>query len=639
LQYIKELTNIIFLEGFMTVSDESQAVSQPIPFKAETRQLLDILIHSLYTEREIFLRELISNASDALTRVDFEILTNREVLDPDVDLSIRIVPDPDAKTLTISDTGIGMTEDDLVENLGTIAHSGAKAFMMAAQEGEKRLSDIIGRFGVGFYSAFMVAEWIRVVSRSHNLKARAAAWFSSGDDVYKLEPAERQKRGTDVIIKLREDAEEYLQETRLREIIKKHSDFIPFPIYIGESAEQVNRQTALWRQNPRQIEAKEYEDFYKQLTLDFEAPLAHAHMVVDAPVQMYAILFTPAKRDRGIFSLRKDDGLKLYSHKVLISEYSKELLPEYFRFVQGVVDSEDLPLNVSRESVQSNRVMAQLKKLVTSKVIDKLKKLASDDQEKYTQFWQEFGQYIKQGVAVEQVDPEFLYPLLRFRSTHDPQALVSLDDYVERMKPDQTEIYYILGDDARSVLYSPHLDPVKQHGYEVLLMTDPLDAFMTVRLTEYKGKPLSNVANADLKTLEQEKESEAEDSQSLPENEQAGLVERVKKILGEKIADVRFTRRLSESPARLVDPEGAPKQDLQRVYRMLREDFEIPKKVLELNARHPIILSLNRLPEESELAKITIEQIFENALLIEGLHPDPVGMIPRIQKLIAEALE
>jgi molecular chaperone HtpG len=619
-------------------TDQNQAVSQPIPFKAETRQLLDILIHSLYTEREIFLRELISNASDALTRVDFEILTNREVVDPDAELSIRIKFDPEAKTLTVSDTGIGMTEEELIENLGTIAHSGAKAFIQAAQQGEKRLSDIIGRFGVGFYSAFMVAEWIRVVSRSYRSEAAAAAWFSKGDDVYNVEPAEKTERGTDIIIKLKEDTEEFLQEHRLGEIIRKHSDFIQFPIYLGDGNEQVNRQTALWRQNPRQVEEKAYEEFYKQLTLDFEAPLAHAHMVVDAPVQMYAVLFVPAKRERGIFSLRKDDGLKLYAHKVLISEYSKDLLPEYFRFIQGVVDSEDLPLNVSRESVQSNRVMAQLKKLVTSKVIDTLKKLAVDKPESYAQFWKEFGQFIKQGVAVEQTAPESLHPLLRFRTTQDPQAWSSLDDYIGRMKTDQNEIYYILGDDERSVLYSPHLELVKKQGFEVLLMTDPLDAFMTVRLTEYQGKPLTNVASADLKEHEKGEEDVEEEGQSLPEGEQAGLLERFKKILGERVADVRLTRRLSGSPARLVDPEGAPKQDLQRVYRMLNEDFEIPKKVLELNERHAIVLSLSRLPEDSDLAQIAIEQVFENALLIEGLHPDPVGMIPRIQKLMEEAL-
>ena len=284
--------------------------SSSIPFKAETRQLLDILIHSLYTEREIFLRELISNASDALTRMSFEMLTNRDVLDPDAELAITITSDPTTGTLTISDTGVGMTADELVENLGTIAHSGARAFMSAAKEGAKNVSDIIGQFGVGFYSAFMVAEWIRVTSRSYLPDTSAASWYCSGNDTFTVEPAQKIERGTTIEIKLKEDAAEFAQESRLREVIKKHSDFISFPIYLGEKKEQVNKQTALWRQAPRKVEKKDYEDFYHQLTLDFSPPLTHIHLSVDAPVQMYAILYVPAKSERNMFSIRKEDGLK-----------------------------------------------------------------------------------------------------------------------------------------------------------------------------------------------------------------------------------------------------------------------------------------------------------------------------------------
>lgn len=615
------------------------ASAQPIPFKAETRQLLDILIHSLYTERDIFLRELISNASDALTRVDFEILTNREVLNPDKELAIRIRADSEENTLTITDSGIGMTSEEMIENLGTIAHSGARAFLTAAQEGNKHLSDIIGQFGVGFYSAFMVAEWIKVISRSYRPEAQAASWFSSGDDSYTIEPAEKDERGASVIIKLKDDASEFLQEQRLREIVRKHSDFIPFPIYIGDEQEQVNRQTALWRQNPREVEEKEYEEFYKQLTLDFEAPLTHGHMVVDAPVQMYAVLFVPGREERGLFTLRREEGLKLYAKKVLIQEYSKDLFPEYFRFVQGVVDSEDLPLNVSRESVQSNKVMAQLKKLITSKVIDMLKKLAHDTPEKYEKFWKEFGRYVKQGVAMEANEPESLYPLLRFHTTTHIDVWSSLDDYVSRMKPEQKEIYYILADDERSVMHSPHLDLVNRYGYEVLVLADPIDAFMTVRLNEHQEHPLTNVAAADLKLPDGAEETQEEPPPALPEEAHAGLLERFKSQLGERVTDVRMTDRLSGSPARLVDPDGAPKQDLQRVYRLINEDFEAPKKVLELNPRHTILLKLNDMPADNDLSKLIIEQVYENALLIEGLHSDPVGMIPRIQKLIEAALE
>ncbi len=350
----------------MHSNETPAAAAAPIAFRAETRQLLDILIHSLYTEREIFLRELISNASDALSRLDFELLTNRDVLDPEAEHAIRILPNQDEKTLTVEDTGIGMTSDDLVANLGTIAHSGAREFISAARQGEVKADELIGQFGVGFYSAFMVAEWIRVTSRSFKKDGDAATWFCTGSDTFTVEPADRQRRGTSVTLKLNEDAYEYLEEGRLREVIRKHSDFIPFPIYIGESQEQVNRQTALWRQQPRQVEQKDYDDFYKQLTLDFEPPLAHTHMVVDAPAQLFAILYIPVSSEHNIFALRKEDGLKLYARKVLIQEYSRDLLPEYFGFVQGVVDSEDLPLNVSRETVQSSRAIAQIKKLLTA---------------------------------------------------------------------------------------------------------------------------------------------------------------------------------------------------------------------------------------------------------------------------------
>ncbi len=610
-----------------------------IPFKAETRQLLDILIHSLYTEREIFLRELISNASDALTRMSFEMLTSRDVLDPDAELAITITSDPTAGTLTICDTGVGMTSDELVEDLGTIAHSGARAFMSAAKEGSKNASDMIGQFGVGFYSAFMVAEWIRVTSRSYLPDTSAASWFCSGNDMFSVEPAQKIDRGTKILIKLKEDAAEFAQESRLREIIKRHSDFISYPIYLGEKKEQVNKQTALWRQAPRKVEKKEYDDFYHQLTLDFSPPLTHIHLAVDAPVQMYAILYVPAKSERNMFSIRKEDGLKLYSCNVLIQEYCKEVLPEYYRFIQGVVDTEDLPLNLSRETIQANRIMANLKSLITSKITAALDKLAKDEPEHYSEFWKEFCRYIKEGVAIEQTEPESLYPLLRFHTTTSTDVWSSLDDYIGRMKPEQDEIYYILGDDERSVVYSPHLDILKKHGLEALLLTDPIDPFMVVRLAKYKDHPLLNVASPDLKLPTLEQEPEAEPAASLDPKEWIKLIERFKTRLGDKVADVRMTDRLSGSPARLVDPEGVPNQEMQRVYRLLKEDFELPKKVLELNPQHPILLQLNSLPSEAELGQLIIEQIYENALLIEGLHPDPAGMIDRIQKIIEAAIK
>jgi HSP90 family molecular chaperone len=613
---------------------------QPIAFKAEIKQLLNILIHSLYTEREIFLRELISNASDALTQMHFISLTDREIHDPDIEFAIRLDVDEEAKTITISDTGVGMTREELIENLGTIAQSGARAFIEASEAGQQNLADIIGQFGVGFYSVFMVAEWVRVTSRSYQPEAEAASWYATGEDTFTVEDAEKADRGTVIEVKLNEDAAEFASEHRLREVVKKHSDYIAYPIYIGESEEQVNRQTAIWRQSPREVESEEYTEFYRHLTLEFEDPLAHLHYVADAPLQVYSLLFFPAKPEHGVFSTRKEDGLKLYAQKVLIQEYTTDLLPQYYRFIQGVVDAEDIPLNVSRESVQATAVMARLKKIITSQVTNKLSELASKETDTYETFWERFGVFIKEGIAVEQVEKEreTLYPLLRFRTTTHPDQWVSLNDYVARLKLDQKKIYYILGDDARSAIRSPHLDYFQRHGYEVFILTDPVDSFMLLGLREFEGFKLQNVAAGDLEFPEGEEAEEAEPLESLPEDALSQLIERFKAQLGERVTDVRTTEVLSDSVARLVDPEGSLGQEMQRVYRMMDRDYEVPKKVLELNPRHPILTNLSATEEDSPVSQAVIEQIYESALLIEGLHPDPASMLPRIQKLMEAAL-
>lgn len=610
-----------------------------IPFRAETRQLLDILIHSLYTEREVFLRELISNASDALTRLNFEMLTRRDVVDPEAELAIWITTNPEEKTITLRDTGIGMSRDELVENLGTIAHSGARAFLKAAEQSQGHVNDIIGQFGVGFYSAFMVAEWIRVTSRSYLPENQAMSWFSSGEDTYSLEPAEQTERGTVITLKLNEDAAEFADEMRLREIIKKHSDFIPYPIYLGEEKKQINQQTAVWRQQPREVDQEKHNQFYRQFTLDMEPPITYAHMVVDAPVQLYAMLYIPASPEKTMFTLRKEDGLKLYARKVLIQEYSRDLLPEYFRFVQGVVDSEDLQLNVSRESIQSNRVIGQIKRVITSKVIDTLKKLATDKPDDYTKFWNNFSRFLKEGVAMDRDSVDSLSPLLRFHTLNSPAEWKSLDDYVAALKPDQKKIYYLLGDDDRSAVHSPHLDVFRHSGVDVLLMTDPLDPFMLMVLNKYKDYELANAATEKPEVpAEENKESETQET-PLAEDDLQALVNRFKFVLGERVSDVRTTDRLIDSPARIVDAEGSMGQEVQRVYRLLRQEFEAPKKVLEINPRHPILKQLSQKPAGQDLDRMVVEQVYENALLIEGLHPDPAGMISRIQELLKAALK
>ncbi len=615
---------------------------QQIAFKAEIKQLLNILIHSLYTERDIFLRELISNASDALTQMEFAMLTDRDVLDPDAELEIRIDVDEDEKIITISDTGIGMTQEELTTNLGTIAQSGARAFMEAAQEGAdvQKLADVIGQFGVGFYSVFMVADWVRVTSRSYKPDTEAATWYATGEDTFTVSSAEKEDRGTTIEIKLNEDAEEFANEGRLRQVVKKHSDYVRYPIYLGDEQEQINRQTAIWRQSSDEVEDEEYTEFYKHLTLEMEDPLTHIHFIADAPLRIFALLYLPAKPERSMFSLRTEDGLKLYARKVLIEEYNTDLLPPYYRFMQGVVDSEDLPLNVSRESVQATAMIARIKKILTNQVTKELERLAADEPETYATFWRNFGPFIKEGIASDQFGREKLYPLVRFHTTTHLQTWTSLDEYVERMKDDQEKIYYILGDDPSSVARSPHLDYFRKHGYEVITWTDPMDSFMLMGLREYADFELQNVADPDLELPVGDQEPEEDSApEPLPDDEIASLVDRFKEQLGERVTDVRTTDRLTDSIARLVDPEGTLNQEMQRVYRLMDRDYEVPKKVLELNPRHPVLAKLNQMPTDDGLSAIVIEQIYDSALLIEGIHPDPASMLPRIQELMEKALK
>ncbi len=616
-------------------------------FKAEIQQLLNILIHSLYTDREIFLRELISNASDALNRVQFEQLTNQNVLDPEAELYIEIKPDEDAGTLTISDTGIGMTHDDLINNLGTIAHSGAKTFVEALKQAQTEgvsAQELIGQFGVGFYSVFMVADTVRVVTRSANPDEQAWVWESNGSDNYTLEPAERETRGTDVIITLKDDAKDFLQSWTLNDIVRRHSDYIAFPIYVGDSEEAVNKQTAIWRQDPKEVTDEQYNDFYKMLTLDFEDPLLRIHMRADVPFQFYALLYIPASAERSMLSMRREPGLKLYARKVLIQEYTTDLLPEYLGFVQGVVDSEDLPLNVSRESVQANRIMANLKKTLTGKVLSELKRVAKNEPEQYHQIFAAFGRVLKQGVAVSPADRDEIEPLLLFPSTHSANAdeWTTLADYVGRMVKGQTDIYYVLGEDFASASRSPHLDSFRQRGIEVLYFTDPVDPIMLMGLSEFDGHKLRSAdeADIDLREVGEVKEEEATEETPLPQADFGALRQRFADVLGERVVEVRESQNLVGSPARLVSKDNDPQRNMFRINRLMDRDYELPVKILELNPRHPLLHNLSGMiaaTPDNPLIDTVVEQVFETALLQDGIHPDPAAMAARLYTLMQAA--
>ena len=622
----------------MVETNPSDAQVESLEFQADVQQLLNILSRSLYVVKEIFLRELISNASDALHRIQFEMLTNRDVLDPDVELAIHVDFDEEAKTLTVSDSGIGMSKEDLVQNLGTIAHSGAMAFLKNLEEGQ-RPADIIGQFGVGFYAVFMVADEVRVTSRSHEPNAQSWTWISRGDNVYTIQPAEKADRGTTVEVLLGEDDGEFASKWRIDQIVKKHSDFVSFPIYVADTV--ANQQTALWRKSPGQVDEEEHANFYRQLTLDFEPPLSYVHMVVDAPVDIRSVLYVPRQRERGVFRARTDHGLKLYSKKVLIQEHNKELLPEYFNFVEGVVDSEDIPLNISRETVQSNQAVRQIRKALTGRLTKALSSLADEKPDDYALFWKEFGVFLKGGIATTPRDKDELLPLLRFHSSQADDGLTSFDEYAARMSDEQKAIYYIVGDELDSVARSPHLDYFRAHGLEVLYLVDPIDGFVMSSLREYDEKPLQNVDDAGLELPTEEEPGDSKE-EGVPQPEFHKLTSRFKQVLGDRVTEVRASRVLEDSPCRLVSPEGGANRDLQRMQRLLGEHVEIPAMILEINRGHRLIRDLARLikgQDDDTRIDLTIQQLFENVLLLEGLHPNPAQMVPRLQSLLEAALE
>ncbi len=622
-------------------------MAERFEFKAEIQQLLNILIYSLYTEQEIFLRELLSNASDALHRLQFEMLTAPEVFQPDAPLEITLSVDEEVGTITLRDTGIGMTRDELVTNLGTIAQSGAAAFLKALQEKGDSATNIIGQFGVGFYSVFMVADRVQVTSRSYLPEAAPARWISDGSETFEVEDvdaAAMPQRGTEIVITLKEDAKSFADEWRLRQIIKRHSDFVAFPIYVGEPEDgeprtPANQQTALWRQSPRGVEDDAYRSFYRQVTLDFQDPLAWMHLSSEAPLDLHAILYVPSARDRGMLA-PKDHGLRLYSRSILIQERTPDLLPDYLRFVEGVVDSEDLPLNVSRESVQSNTFVRKIRSNLVRRILRELKELAEKDTDRFQTFWDQFGMFVKEGVATTLEDHEHLLPLLRFHSSQTGGAAwVSLAEYAARMPEGQEKIYYLFGEDLKSITSSPHLDPFKASGAEVLYLTEPIDSFMMMALHEYEGHAFQNIADADADVPETE--------ETPPQGDEVAadlfnpLLQRFNEVLSERVSAVREAKRLSHSPARLVVADDAPGAgNLDRVRRYVDEDYQVSRRALEINRRHPLIRGMAQRLHADALDPVVpelITQLYENALLIEGIHPNPAEMVDRIQAIMNAA--
>ena len=623
----------------MDSQTQAEAPTHQHAFRAEIQQLLQILAHSLYADREIFLRELISNASDALHRIQFEMLTNHDVLNPDAELGIHISADEATGILTLEDNGIGMTEAELAENLGTIAHSGVRQIIEQI-EASKR-SGIIGNFGVGFYSAFVVSDEITVISRSFLPDAQAAVWRSVGDNTFETGPAERETRGTTVKLKLKADAAEFLQTMRLQQVVRKHSSYIAFPIYVGD--EHINAsQTALWRKEPRNVEAKAYDDFYRQISMDFEEPLTHMHLSTDAPLDLHAILFIRKSRERMFGGSRFEGKVQLYSRSVLIQEESKDLLPEYFRFVDGVVDSEDIPLNVARETVQSSATLTKLKHTLTGRLRKTLLDMAEKEPEKYANFWKEFGIFLKEGIAKEANVRDELLPLLRFHASKhsDDNQLLSLADYKRDISEGQTEIYYLFGNSLDSLRRSPHLEVANERGINVLLLDEVIDGFMLTNLREFDGLKLRSIDDPTLTLPGQVDDKDTPDANTA---ETDVFVTFAKQVLGERVADVRLSRQLRNSPARLVASGPGLGSEMERVYRMMGRDYTAPPKILEVNPSNPLVIKLIAAAIQTDssqrpVTEAVLLQLYDNAMLLEGLNTSPTDMIGRLEMLMEAAL-
>ncbi len=627
--------------------------SEQFVFKAEVQKLLNIITHSIYTNREIFLRELISNASDALDKLRFEISRGAVSADADLPLQITLHVDKDNKRLVLSDTGVGMTREELVEHIGTIARSGSEAFMNQLAEEAKAKGEaakagadgIIGRFGVGFYSVFMVADRVRILTRSSRTGEPAWVWTSDGLGGYEIQPATAEDgevtRGARIEIQLKEDAAEFLDKSRLESIIKRHSNFISFPILFD--GEKVNTIPALWREPKFSVTSAQYEEFYKFLSLDSDGPLETLHIAVDAPVQFTALLFIP-KHNNDFFGLgRTEYGLDLFVKRVLIQRQNKDLLPEYLSFLKGVVDSEDLPLNLSRETLQENLLIRKIAQTVTKQALTHLDRLAKEKPDQYLEFWRTHGRTFKLGYG-DFVNRDKIGPLLRFNSSFhdDATGLTSLDDYIARCKPDQKTIYYISGPSREALKLNPHLEIFRQKGVETLYLYEPIEELAMDALREYKDFTFTSAEQAALDKLNELPDTGAKREETVPLNQEeedafVRLMQKMQTVLGSRVTEVRVSGRLLDSPCCLVSPEGGLTSSMQKILQVVSKDTSIPAKVLEINRDHPLVRNLLRVfkaDSDDLFVQNAVEQLYDAALLLEGYLSDPHKLVERINAML-----
>ncbi len=634
-----------------------EAHKETLGFQTEVNQLLKLMIHSLYSNKEIFLRELISNASDAIDKLRFEAISESKLYEDDTNLRIRVTYDKDAKSITITDNGIGMSRDEVVENIGTIAKSATRQFLESLTGDQKKDANAIGQFGVGFYSAFIVADKVTLKTRRAGASSdQGVLWESSGEGEFSIETIEKEDRGTEITLHLKKDDEDLLDGFRLRSIIRKYSDHITVPIEMLKEDvaseeedekdkdketvieyEKVNDASALWTRLKSEIADEEYAEFYKHVGHDFEDPLAWTHNQVEGKYEYTSLLFIPKRAPFDLWDRERQHGIKLYVRRVFIMDETEKLMPNYLRFVKGVIDSNDLPLNVSREILQNSKVLDSIRSGSVKKILQLLQKIANNKPDDYKTFWKEFGRVMKEGPGEDFANREKIAKLLRFSSTLDDkeEQEVSLDDYISRMKDGQKAIYYITADSFAAAKHSPHLEVFRKKGLEVLLLSDRVDEFLMSSLPEYEGKPLQSVARGELDLGELEDEEEKKQHEKV-EEEYKDFIEKVAKSLGDDVKEVRITHRLTDSPSCLVTGEHDMSANLERLLKQVGQDVIGHKPILELNPEHPLVQRL-KTEDQGDRFDDWAKLLFEQALLSEGGQlEDPATFVSHMNKMLLD---
>jgi TNF receptor-associated protein 1 len=613
-------------------------MSEQHHFQAEIGQLLDIVIHSLYTDRDIFIRELISNAADACEKLRFLQTSGAAVFQPDVAPAIFVRTNATDGTITFGDTGVGMTHTELVDNLGTIAHSGTKAFLKQLAEHQRPDARLIGQFGVGFYSAFMAGSKVEVLTRSHLAEEQGWRWTSENAGGFEVEPAPDLQRGTQVIVHVKDDAKDFAREDHVRRIVERYSSFLQFPIELNGS--RLNTIQAIWARNKSDVPDADYNSFYQYIGHDHEDPLLRLHFSVDAPLAIQAVLFVPKTNWESVGLGRTDPGVSLYCRKVLIDDHAKDLLPEWLRFVKGVVDSEDLPLNISREKMQDSALLEKITKVLTGRFLKFLGETAEKEPALYETFYRQFARFLKEGVAVDFAHRDALAALLRYESsTLEKGTLTSLADYVKRMPADQTDIYYLLAPGREAAESSPYFEVFRSRGYEVLFLDDPIDEFVMEHLHEFEKKTVRAAEQAELDAVAPPKGEGA-----LSDADVESLARWLEDTLADRVGAVRASKRLVNSPAVVVDEDRMMTTGMRRILKAMQKDkaeaASVAKQDLEINPRHPIITGLNRMRGSDEaLAQKVGQQLLDNALVAAGLLDDPRAMLSRLNELLERVLE